>query len=170
MAILTNSYGSLQNVASRTPRRAEGGTFTVATKPTDLQVENFLDEISALLNSMMARHGFVIPVTQADVKLVITGFVCDEVAAIVEGVNGSGRFGPQSKSKLASKSKFALVMDDVTAFLEINAFGFEAMGATRTTSIGSQLSYRNINEAGDAIEPIFQRTQFGNSFENWDES
>jgi len=168
MAILANSYGSLANVASRVPRRTIDGIFSPATKPTNTQVETFLDEVSALLNSMMARQGFVVPITQADVKLVMQSFVCDEVAAIVEGVNGSGRFGPQSKSKLASKNRFALILDDVTVFVDMNAFGFEALGATRTTGVGEQIGFLSTNQSGDEVAPIFQRTQFGNSFENWD--
>jgi len=50
----------------------------------------------------------------------------------------------------------------------MNAFGFEALGATRTTGVGEQIGFLSTNQSGDEVAPIFQRTQFGNSFENWD--
>ena len=96
MALLTNSYGDLGEIAVLVPRRASiGDKFDVNTRPTLLQLESIVDQISAVVNTILAQAGFDIPVTNADAVLMLDLFVNQEAAAIVEGINGSGRFGPQ---------------------------------------------------------------------------
>ena len=80
---------------------------------------------------MLAQNGFAVPVSQADAKLMLDYFVNEESAAIVEGINGSGRFGPSVKRKGAS-GRFALIVEDVQLFLETNAVGIERLGVPRT--------------------------------------
>jgi hypothetical protein len=155
MTIAANSYGSTSDVAALTPRYADNVTFlfTTSTRPTLATVETQINQASGLCNSILAQAGFKIPVTQEDCKLALDIFVNEEVAAICEGINGSGRFGPTTKQP--SQSRFAIIMDDLKAFVEANATGFENMGAERssdTLSIGYAFSdYGN----------LFTRDQFG---------
>jgi hypothetical protein len=154
MAIGANSYGSTGGVAALTPRYAtSGGIFDGTTRPTLTTVESQIDQISGLCNSILAQAGFKTPITQADCKLSLDIFVNEEVASIVEGINGSGRFGPTTKEP--ARSRFALIMDDLKDFVSANSGGFENLGAERskdTVSIG-------YSDAG--YEHLFTRDQFG---------
>jgi hypothetical protein len=154
MTIGANSYGTTGGVSALTPRYAtSGGVFDTTTRPTIATVEAQIDQISGLCNSILAQAGFKVPITQADCKLAIDIFVNEEVAAIVEGINGSGRFGPTTKEP--GKSRFALIMDDLQAFVTANAGGFENMGATRSSDT------MTIGYSTADYEPLFTRDQYG---------
>ena len=167
MTIGANSYGSATGVAVLVPRYANtGGAFDGTTRPTLTQVEGQIDMMSSLVNGMLATNGFSIPVTQADVVLSLAHFVNTEVSSICEGINGSGRFGPTTKSE-GGKGRFALLVEDVKEFIEANAIGWERMGATRPYSATAGLGFMETDAAGNNVFPIFQRNAFGNEFEDW---
>jgi len=163
----TNSYGTPNGVAALTPRYANGsGTFLTTDRPSLQTVINLLDQVSGLLNSMLAQSGFQIPIVQADVVLALTIFVQEEVASIAEGINGSGRFGPTAKAP--NKSRFNLIMEDLQDFIVANADGFETLGAVRSHSAIGMIGYRGYDQAGDEIVPLFERKAFGNDVQEWD--
>lgn len=127
MTIAANSYGSTSGVAELTPRYANASfVFDATTRPTITTVEAQINQVSALANSILASALFVTPITQVDAKLALDIFVNEEVAAIVEGINGSGRFGPTTKEP--GRSRFALIMDDLKAFVQSNKQGFVNLG------------------------------------------
>ena len=166
MTVGPNSYGTAAGVAAYVPRYANGSaTFDANTRPKLAQIEAFLDQISSLVNAILASNGFHIPVTQADVQSAITIFVEQEVAAIAEGINGSGRFGPTTKTP--NQSRFQIIMDDISAFILEHADGFENLGAERDQPTGTEILTRGVDAAGKESFPIFQREAFGNVFENW---
>ncbi len=163
-----NSYGDLEGVGALTPKfSGTAGDFATTTRPSDDFVIRFIDQISSLVNSILARFGFEIPVDNQDVRRACEFFVEQEVASIVEGLNGFGRFGPTAK-KGGAKGRFALMVEDVQAFVEANQIGFDRLGATRAQAQAAGIAFRMTDESGDEIEPIFQREAFGNAFENWD--
>ncbi|MCC6192062.1 MAG: hypothetical protein IT318_23785 [Anaerolineales bacterium] len=163
-----NSYGSTAGVANLVPRWAgTAGDFTPATRPTIVYVESLIDSVSAMLNAMLAEAGFTVPVTAQTAVLVLDLFVNEEVAAICDGINGSGRFGPTTKNG-GGKGRFALLLDDVKNFVTGQAVGFERLGAVRAYSITSGIGYRSTDERGNAVAPIFQRDAFANVFQDWD--
>ena len=171
MALLPNSYGDTGEIAALVPRYANAdtpGVFDAVTTPLLLVVESLTDQISGLLNSILAKSGFSIPVTNADVKLMLDIFVNQEVAAIAEGVNGSGRFGPTRK-QVGRQSRFVMIMDDVQEFVAGNELGMERLGAARDQVTATEILTRDTDEAGDTIHPIFQRKAFGNVIANWDQ-
>lgn len=162
MTVGARSYGTVATVATLTPRFANGsGAFDATTRPTITTVESQIDQVSALLNTVLAEQGFSVPVSQADCLLMLAMFVTEEVAAIVEGINGSGRFGPGQPAKGSGKGRFALIMGDVETFVSANANGMERLGATRTQSLMEGIAYRDTDESGAATFPIFQRKSFG---------
>ena len=167
MTVGANSYGSAAGVASYVPRYANNSaTFDdTTTRPKLAQVESFINQISSLVNTILASNGFHIPVSQADVVSAITIFVEQEVAAISEGINGSGRFGPTTKTP--NKSRFQIIMEDISAFILEHADGFENLGAQRDQPSGTEILTRGVDAAGKESYPIFQREAFGNVFENW---
>ncbi len=166
-----NSYGDLEGVGALTPKFSGAASdFAETTRPTDDFVVKWIDQISSLVNSILARAGFTTPIDQVnavDVTRQCAFFVEQEVASIVEGLNGFGRFGPTAK-KGGAKGRFALLVEDVEAFIEANAIGFERLGATRAEGQASGIAFRDTDESGTEISPIFQREGFGNIFQNWD--
>jgi len=133
LTISSNSYGSTSGVAELTPRYATSGVvFDATTRPTISTVEAQINQISGLANSILAQAGFITPVSQADAKLALDIFVNEEVAAIVEGINGSGRFGPTTKEP--GRSRFALIMDDLKMFVQGNKQGFINLGVPLFTT------------------------------------
>lgn len=173
--VLPNSYGSPVGVGSLTPRYAGNSGDFSGMRPNDTQVCKWLDNISSLLNLILADHGFAIPITQPDGKLACDSFVEEEVASIVEGINGSGRFGPVGAqvgvlNRLPSAGRFGIVTSDVQNFVEMNALGFERIGCVRSQAPTDQIAYRDTDDQGDAIVPLFQRKAYRNIVKNWDYS
>ena len=139
MTIGAHSYGSTSGVAVLVPRYANASfVFDANTRPTISTVESLIDQVSALANSILASALFQTPVTQPDVKLAIDIFVNEEVAAIAEGINGSGRFGPTSKEP--GQSRFGIIMDDLKSFIQANKQGWVNIGATVNTAETASLS------------------------------
>lgn len=160
MAVGANSYCDASLVASLVPRYADtNNAFTTSTRPTLVQVEKYIDEVSGILNTMLSSAGFQVPITQEDIKLALSFFVSEEVAAICEGINGSGRFGPTANSP--AKSRFNEVMKDTASFVKMNAVGFERLGAIRLFSETSGIGFRDTSASGKATFPLFQRDDFG---------
>jgi hypothetical protein len=169
-AITSGTYGSITGVASLAPRHANrSGTFDDTTRPTMAEVATFLDETSAALDILLAEQGFTTPVTQAKVKRLLDLFANQETAAICEGVNGSGRFGP-NVGKSSGRGRWAIIGADAEKFIEAYAAGFERVGAARTYARMDSLGFRDTDEAGDDTFPLFQRKAFGDSpyQKDWD--
>jgi len=168
MAIGANSYGSLTEIAALVPRYAnDAGTFDGSTNPTGTRVEKFIDRVSAVVNAYLSQLGFTVPISQADAKLLMDNIVVEQVTLMVEGVRGSGRYAPNSK-QIASRGMMSVLTEEVMTYLDAVAVGLEDLGATRSKSTISRISYRDADENGDATFPLFQRSGFGNTFTDWD--
>lgn len=164
----TGTYSSLTEIAALVPRYANrSGTFDDSTRPPVEEVVTLIDQVSAILDSILATEGFAVPVTDTEAKRTIDFWVRQEIAAVVEGINGSGRFGPTTKSG-GGRGRFALIFDDVVNWVEMMAVGLERMGAERTYDFASSIGYRDTDESGDEIFPIRQRKEFGTDWDNWD--
>ena len=168
MGLLDNSYGDTTEIAKLIPRYANSGVFDGTTNPVLATVESETDQVSGAVNSVLIQEGFEIPVTQADVKLALDGFVNKMVAEIVNGIRGAGRFGPTSQTKGQAKGKWFMIMEDTTAFIQGMALGFERLGATRTYNMTAQLGFRDTDKSGDLTQPLFQREQFGERYKDED--
>lgn len=161
MAEASFAYGSTRDVAALVPRFADRSTppmdFTGETNPVKYQVESWINEISALLNAYLAGSGFTVPLTTTQAKALCTNFVAQEVAAIVEGSRGSGRFGPGNKNKA---SRYEIINGDLEGFLKAASAGLQAFGETRTSGGALGVGYHTDTD-GDVVNPIFDRGQFG---------
>lgn len=120
-----------------------------------------------MLDSILAQAGFTVPINDDDITPALDAFTNGIVAEIVEGTKGQGRFGPRTGNRQQPQSRFRIIMDDVKAFVEANAFGFEQMGATRGNDIAGSISFRDLDDGGNEIVPIFQRGAFGNHVKDW---
>lgn len=171
-AVAAASYGTVAGVAAIVPKHANrSGEFNDVTRPTNISVVRYIDQVSSIINAMLASEGFEIPITEATLLPSFDFFVEQEVAAIVEGINGSGRFGPTVAGRRSSgqKSRMQIIRDDASTFIADFDFGIEQMGVTREYTIADGIGYRDTDESGNDTSPIFQREAFGNSYENWDE-
>jgi len=168
MAIGANSYGDTGEIAAICPQFVDGTSkiFDTATQPTLLQVESAVDQISAILNSYIATSGFAIPISQADAKLALDIFVNHEAAGWVRGVNHSGRFGPTTKSE--GQGWITVLMKEVGEFIDMVSKGWEELGATRTRASTDGIGWRDGDESGDEVDPIFSRDMFGVDFKDYD--
>lgn len=145
MAIGANSYSSVAEVAAFTPlyATAAGQTFDANTRPTLTQVEKFIDQVSGMVNSILAKEGFDVPVIQADAALAIDGFVAIEVAGWVEYANGAGPF-IQSAQNLRASTPARIILKDCEEFIDAQAIGFEALGALRNRRLTQGLDAEDI--------------------------
>jgi hypothetical protein len=170
MAIGANSYGSVAEVAALTPHyaTATGNTFDADTTPTLTQVEKFIDRVSAILNVLLAEAGFSVAVSQADAKLALDQFTVMQAAHLVEFANGAGPF-ISGGEEMRYTTPTRVILRDAELFIEKHAAGFEALGAARTRHLTDGLECRTEDDAGDAIEPVFQRKMMGNVVVDWDE-
>ncbi len=127
MAVSANSYGDAAKLAGLVPRYANrNGRFDATTNPTISRVEGMIDRVSGLVNAYLKKLGFTIPLTNADNVLAMENIVMEITAVMVEGVNGSGRYAPQSKSIAQRGGLFAVLNDEIMTYLDAIAEGLEA--------------------------------------------
>ena len=171
VAVGSESYGTPAGVAVWVPKFSNrAGAFDDTTNPTLSQVAAFIDQISSILNAGLATVGFAVPVTEPTVTPMLVSFVEQEVAAMVEGVNGSGRLGPQAlRRRGGGSSRYEMLNAEVLAFIAKVAIGMEEQGASRTRNITTGLGFRDVDESGDMPEPLFQREGFGEKYKSWDQ-
>jgi len=167
MAIGDNSYGSVAEVEALTTAYTTDGNYTTGTRPTQSQVETFIDRISAILNVILAGLGFEIPIAQADVVLMLAEFVTDHAAYLCHGTNRAGPYAPGSE-QLRGRSPFEIIRKEAEAFLEKHASGLAALGATRDRALSYGLGCRTETDSGTTLEPPFQRTMLGDEIADWD--
>jgi hypothetical protein len=170
MAIDDNSYGSVAEVAALTLRYAgEGaaGTYDATTRPTEAQVEAFVDRVSGILNVLLAQAGFEIPVSQADAKLALDDFVVDHVVQLCHAANGSGPYAPGAESLRGRRPRQA-ILEEAYEFVDRFASGLELLGATRDRNLTDGLACREEDAAGDELMPFFDRHQMDNEVPEWD--
>jgi hypothetical protein len=165
------SYGDVNGVAALTPRYCNTSTpptFDSTTRPTITEVVLLIDQVSSLINLVLSREGFQIPVVQPLCTPMLAMFCESEVASIAEGINGSGRFGPIKTG--TQKSRFSLLAVDIQDYITTNAVGFERLGAVRLYTPAYGIGFRDHNRAGDPTFPIFERDAFGKDsfFDDWD--
>lgn len=167
MPVSARSYGSAAGVAAYVGVYTAAGVFSTSTKPTLANVENWIDQVSALLNTALAKRGFNVPLTQADAALAATSLVEQLVSDLAQAANSSGRFFSERFLE-RGVSNWAVIRNDISAWVEEYASGLEELGETRGAASATNIGYRSTDASGQETAPIFQRKQFGNRFEDWD--
>ncbi len=171
MSILDSSYGSIEEVAALVKRYTSSGAFvaaaeTNATRPTLEDVERFIDRISGLINTDLAQAGFNIPITEPIAKAALAELSVEFAVELCHVSNSAGRFF--TDRQLRRFSPLAVIRKEIAAWIDTHAAGFENLGAARGTSLAEQIAFRDTDESGDEIFPIFQRKGYGNQIENFD--
>lgn len=168
MTVGARSYGTAAGVAVRCGQYVDGdtGLFTVDTHPRQAQVETFINQISGLMNAALAVAGFTVPVTStyADAWQAITGMVEEYTADLVLATGMQGRFYSESFQK-TGMNRMAFISKELTEWVLAFAPGLGVpQGATNLYEFG----YRETDNAGDPVVPLFQRKAFGENTKDWD--
>lgn len=142
------------------------GKFTSSTVPKLSHVENWLAQVSAIMDTALAQEGFTTPITEATSLLAVTTIVEQLVTDLVMWANRAGRFYTE-RAQQVGVSPWRIITQDVRAWVDTNAPGLEANGASRSSSAEDEVGFRATDEAGDNLFPIFQRKGFGNEFTDW---
>ena len=168
MAVSSRSYGSANGVAGYVGVYTIAGSFSTATNPTLANVEAWIDQVSALLNTALAKRGFTVPLTQADAVLAAKSLVEQLVSDLAQAANSSGRFFSERFLE-RGVSNWAVIRNDISNWVEEYASGLEELGETRGSPSATDIGFRDSDAGGNATNPIFQRKGFGNDFQNWDQ-
>jgi hypothetical protein len=106
------SYGTAAGVAALAPRYANAaGRFDENTTPKLAHVTDWLTQVSAMLDVALSGYGVETPVTVAAILPMLSGYANAQVAAMVRGVNGQGRFA----EKPTTADEMLLIIGDATA-------------------------------------------------------
>jgi hypothetical protein len=106
------SYGTAAGVAALAPRYANAaGRFDENTTPKLTHVTDWLTQVSAMLDVSLSGYGVGTPVVTATVLPMLSGYANAQVAAMVRGVNGQGRFA----EKPTTADEMLLIIGDATA-------------------------------------------------------
>lgn len=113
------AYGNALQVAALSKHTNTDGEFDETTRPPLTEVNTRLDQVSAILDLVLLANGYDLPVTDQTMLSALAFFCTSEVAAIVEGVNGGGRFGWASQNnREGGQERFApAITKDATTFL-----------------------------------------------------
>jgi hypothetical protein len=158
-----SDYGTAAGVAAYTKHLTANGVYTTGTKPPLADIETWLDERSAQINTWLAQAGYTTPV---NVLYVAAHTVLSRYANI--GAAGdaelSQRSGGYSADDLnARENKFLTEFMEVRDFILSGALAgmgvpqYSASSAIQGLYIGGRTS------TGQALKPIFTRTSFGNN-------
>jgi len=167
MAISSNAYGSVDEVAALVRRYTDEGNFTAETRPTEADVEGFINRTSAVLNVLLAEAGFAIPVSQSDAKQALDDFAVNQAVQLCHAANGAGPYAPGSEA-LRTQTPASIILSEAEAFVSEHAAGLEALGATRDRDMTYGLQCREEDDGGDEIVPPFQREMIGHEIVDWD--
>lgn len=148
MALHANAYGAVVDVAALTPQYTASGAYSTATRPTQAQVEVFLNQVSAVLNVSLAEAGFTIPVDQEDAVLALDNFAATQATQMCHAANGVNAYA--ATGQVAIRTVGEQLRLDVANFIRAHALGFELLGATRTRAATAGL-------ACEELEPLFER-------------
>jgi hypothetical protein len=133
------AYGTPAEVAAFVPRYADNsGTFSLATRPTLARVDAWLVQVSGVLDTYLASKGYPTPITDPAFLAALNMFTSEEVAAMAEGVNGSGRFGPTAPDQ-RGQSRFAIIRQDVMDFIDSLLVGNETRAGS--SAVGREDSW-----------------------------
>lgn len=163
MSLDSNSYGTVAGVAAYVGHMTNaGGTFDNTTEPTIAQVEAFLDQASDMLNGWLARAAYVIPVTQADAVKVLARYANLGAAGLCELSMRSAGYAADDENK--RENKFLKMFEQAQTYIDSGALA--ALGATVVSSSAppplAGLRVGGATLGGQALQPMFSRTMFGN--------
>jgi hypothetical protein len=161
MPLSSNAYGSVLEVAAYVQHAANGaGTFDTTTSPTIVQVEQFIERRSALLNACLAEAGYTVPVTVAQAKLILDHYAVMGAAGDVElSLRNSGT----SDEENPRAPQFLNEFNTACNFLKSAAFAALLVPQGTASPAIAGLYVGGRTRTNQALRPIFTRGMFGNN-------
>jgi len=161
------AYGTPEGVAALAGVWTDDGEWLDAdayqhgTTPTLTEIERWLVQVSAQVNTALKNAGFKTPVTHEETLDALSLFVEGFVADLADRRNSKGRF-MSDKVINGGNTPMMILLSDFADWILVNAGGLEVdteRSATNTAEIGTKDNF-----------PIFVREGFGNRFEDWTRS
>jgi len=127
------SYGTPAGVAAHCKLWTRDGAFydagasDTATKPTLTEVTNWLDQVSAMMDSALADEAFETPVTLASVVKELT-LICEGLTKdLVDHSHKAGRFYAERAIK-EGVTPWAAIAEDIQKYVQSRSVGFDNLG------------------------------------------
>ena len=152
MAIRADSYGSVAEVQAYVTHLLDGKTaFSASTRPTDTQIEKFLDRSSAYVNVALNQHGFSTPITSTSnstASILLDDWVVNKATMMVELTKRGEGFNEREGSRA---STFDQLAKDAMEFVEENSLGLQRLGLTLSHKLSDGLKFTA--EADQSLRP-----------------
>lgn len=97
----------------------DDGLFGADTNPTEGEVEQFIDDVSALVDVVLEQNNIVVS-EGSTLHKALAAFVKDQVGELCKLSNGAGRFGPTGRTGehyVNMKSAYTLITEDARKFM-----------------------------------------------------
>lgn len=140
------TYGTADGVGGLSPTFSDDGSFyddaisQTATKPTLTQVEEWLAQVSSLMDTALSDEGFTVPITNTsvlpEINLLVNGITKD----LVDYSRKSGRFYAK-RSLDAGTSPFMAIDEELHEWVKRKTQGFVNLGVPRPDAARSQATF-----------------------------
>lgn len=161
MTLSPYAYGTVAQVAAYVKHLTSNGTFDAASRPTAAQVEQFLEQRSALLNGCLAEAGYTTPVTTpAQAVTVLAYYAVQGAAADCELTQRSS--GTEDDKDNPRYKVFLKEFEKGCPFIASGAFAAIGAPAAAGSPAIAGLWVGGRTRGGQKLRPIFGRSGFGN--------
>ena len=167
MALRADSYGTVVEVMAFTAHLLDGAaSFNSTTRPTETQIEKFIDRASSYVNVALNTHGFTTPITNSTAVLMLDDWVVNQATVYTELTQRGAGFNEEEGSRTAS---FRRLGSSAMEFVENNSLGLKRLGVTTGYSMSDGLAFTALDDQderddpddSDLEQPVFTRGLFG---------
>lgn len=161
-------YGDANNVAAKCSMWTNtSGLFDETTAPKKSQVENWIEQLSSVADLALRQYGFTSTPVTDPTAIGMLSFLIEGLAAdLVHDSHRTGRFYSERAIKIGKNVQMT-IGSEILAWVGGNVEGLVILDLERE-EIAEGIGFKDTNEAGDELFPIFHREAFDNVFENWD--
>lgn len=161
-------YGSATGVAALTSMWTNtSGVFDETTAPKLSQVQGWLEQLSNVADLALRQYGFTsTPITDPTAIGMLSFLVEGLAADLVLVSHKAGRFYSERAIKIGANVQ-TIIGSEINAWVRDNVEGLVLLNLERE-ELAEGIGFKETNEAGDELFPIFHREAFQNVFENWD--
>jgi len=170
MAIRGDSYSTTSQVLAYTRHLLDGeSAFNSTTRPTNTELEKFIDRASGVLNTQIWGNGFNPATVSANSTAVLSldDWVTNRAARMVELTQRGTGYGDGEGSRLVGLSS---LLNDAPEFVANSALGWERAGIAIADPKSQGLAFTAIDKRSQRADPTdttreqptFIRHQFDN--------
>jgi hypothetical protein len=153
-------YGSANGVAALCKRWTNSGVFDNTSNPTLATVNEWLEQVSSMIDIALSTSGFTAPVTSASITPALNSFVNAMVTDLAGAANSSGRFYSDRMID-NGVSPLKVISKDIFGWIDVMSSGILALGAGQVISNAGRIAFRDGDDDGNQIDPLFGRDTFG---------